>query len=427
MSRRTTAIVLFAATALCVCVPAFARAQVAPLRPSAAAGADPDRFRSTVFATGLHFPYGMQKLADGSLLVATSRPLPENGSYFASTGELVRLVDADGDGVSDRAPLVVLKGLPGALTALAAAGKLVFVTSSQPGAEQITVLRRNSTPYGYMVAGRLSFTFPASWWHTTYGLAAVANGDEYRLYFNVGSSDNAAQSEQTVTVSGLVSAQLEGASVYELRLTLTSGQLRATSLRQVASGLRNAAGLALDANGDLLLADNGIDGLVNVDEPHSADELNVLTAADLATPAVESFGFPDTYVEYRTGTHVGSEGVPPVTAFQPIGNTAAESEGAAQVALAPAGFPPGFDQGAFVGFHGRFDQGGLANEENPVVYVDHRTGEYAHFIGNDEPDVGHLDGLLSTMDSLFLADMSRTGSLGPEAAGNGVIYQIRAR
>lgn len=38
--------------------------------------------------------------------------------------------------------------------------------------------------------------------------------------------------------------------------------------------------------------------------------------------------------------------------------------------------------------------------------------------------MGHLDGLLSTADSLFLADMSHTGSLGGDAAGAGVIYQI---
>jgi hypothetical protein len=38
-----------------------AHAQATPLKPTVS----PELFRSTVFATGLNFPYGMVELADG--------------------------------------------------------------------------------------------------------------------------------------------------------------------------------------------------------------------------------------------------------------------------------------------------------------------------------------------------------------------------
>jgi hypothetical protein len=83
------------------------------------------------------------------------------------------------------------------------------------------------------------------------------------------------------------------------------------------------------------------------------------------------------------------------------------------------------NNGIFVGFHGKFGGGGLANEENPLVYVDLATTNYFHFIAGHQPGVGHLDGLLSTGDSLFVADLSASGSLNG-AAGLGVIYQIKS-
>ena len=61
--------------------------------------------------------------------------------------------------------------------------------------------------------------------------------------------------------------------------------------------------------------------------------------------------------------------------------------------------------GVFVGMHGKFSLGGTSNEENPLVFVDLNDNSYFHIIQNDEPSVGHLDGLLSTNDSLFVADI----------------------
>ena len=69
-------------------------------------------------------------------------------------------------------------------------------------------------------------------------------------------------------------------------------------------------------------------------------------------------------------------------------------------------FPAALNRGVFVGFHGVFNSGGTANEENPVVFADPNTGKYFDFISNDEPNIGHIDGATSTADSLFLSDVA---------------------
>src|SRR5262245_31091945 len=59
----------------------------------------PGDFRVTTFASGLNYPLGMARLPDGSLLVTTS----DGTGFFNSTGKLLRLVDADRNGVADGA------------------------------------------------------------------------------------------------------------------------------------------------------------------------------------------------------------------------------------------------------------------------------------------------------------------------------------
>jgi len=156
-------------------------------------GVNPGDFRITTFKSGLNFPYGIQVLSDGSLLVATSRPNDPNDlfGFFDSVGEVVRLVDSNGDGVADSSS-VLYTGLPGVLTGLAVAGDLVFVTSSATGGEQISVLRMGATPAAPLtLVGALAFTFPGGWWHTTHGLAVrQIAAQTWELFFNVGSDAN---------------------------------------------------------------------------------------------------------------------------------------------------------------------------------------------------------------------------------------------
>src|SRR5687767_12355990 len=69
---------------------------VTPITPQGP-GLNPADFRVTVYATNLNFPLGMAALPDGSLLVAVS----QGTSFGNSTGQLLRLIDANHDGMAD--------------------------------------------------------------------------------------------------------------------------------------------------------------------------------------------------------------------------------------------------------------------------------------------------------------------------------------
>lgn len=388
----------------------------------------PADFRVTTFASGLDFPTSMQQLDPTSLLVGCSVPNP-GGSYFNSTGELLRLVDANGDGVADSTQ-VLATGLPGGITSVRQSGDLVFVSSGGNAVPTISVLRKGaavSSPYTLL--GSIAFNFPTTWEHTSYALAVrptpgVAGSTD--LFFNVGSAVNNVDTPATVTVStsGMLAATLHGDSIYMTRVTSGAGAPAFSTPVQIASGLRNAAGIAVHpTSGDLYFEDNGID--TPAGEELSADEINRVRATDIGN-AVPNFGFAHDYIEYRTGNRVGSGAVQPLAAFQPYPdpNTGHESAGANEIAFAPAHFPAGLNGGVFIGFHGEFDGTGADNGENAVVYFDPQTGQYFHFIESGQDGLGHPDGLLATDDSLFVADMSNASVFGPQAAG--AIYQIQA-
>jgi glucose/arabinose dehydrogenase len=399
--------------------------------PSLPSQVDASKFRVTVFAQGLNYPTSMQQLSDGSILVGTSDPVA--GNFFNSTGTLRRLVDANGDGVADNPNGTVLySGLPGTVTSVRQAGDLLFVTSAQPGNEQITVLRAGAQPAdAYTSVGDIRFNFSSGWAHTSYALAVrdtPGSPGDHDVFFNVGSKVNAATTTDTVPVSGLVSGTLNADSIYKFTVHDGGGTPTFSGLAQVATGLRNAAGMAFQpGTGDLYFQDNGIDGLTDPNKPLSVDELNRLHAAAIGGP-VQDFGFAHDYITYGTGVRVGSGAVQPLATFQPDPMTGSEKTGATELAFTPAGFvAAGMDPGVFIGFHGTFNAGGLANEKNPVVYYDLTTGQYYDFISNNEPTIGHIDGLLATGDSLFLSDLTSTGSLFfPGDQGQGAIYQIQA-
>ncbi|MEM7411309.1 MAG: hypothetical protein AAF430_13815 [Myxococcota bacterium] len=389
-------------------------------------GVDPADFEVTVFATGLNFPVGMAELSDGSVLAT----VVTGTSYFGSTtGDLVRLVDTDDDGVAD-VQTTAFSALPdGTLTSVRIAGDLAFVAAAG-GA--IFVLRLGATPSDTLtLEGTLTFSYPISWIHPHSALAAreLPSGD-LELVFQIGSATNfaATTAQATLTSDVGLSGSLDGDALYRATFSDDGSTVTGLSVIQLASGLRNAAGIAFHATtGDLYFQDNGIDGLINGAEPLSADELNVIAAADLGG-AIEDFGFPTSYVEYRTGTVVGGTGVAPLVAYQPIPDpmTGAEAEGPNDISFAPPGFPAVLRDGLFLGFHGQFPTAGVINEENPVVFTDPVAGSYFHFVTNDLPGIGHLDGLLATSDALYLADISPLGAFGAANANTGVIYRVRA-
>lgn len=75
--------------------------------------------------------------------------------------------------------------------------------------------------------------------------------------------------------------------------------------------------------------------------------------------------------------------------------------------------------------HGRFYSGGLANEQNPLVFVDAHLSSYLHLISNQEPNVGHLDGVLSMARFAVYRRRIDLRWTGADKATTGAIYQIK--
>src|SRR5262245_11254359 len=153
-----------------------ARELLSPTPPFSVGGdsiVNPADFRITTFASGLNYPHGMTTLPDGSLLVGLSNPLPGFTDYFDTTGQLLRLVDANGDGVADDSGTVLFDGLPGEITALHEAGPYILATSSQLGSERISFLHVGATPSDPLtLVGSINFAFPTpAWEHTTFASA----------------------------------------------------------------------------------------------------------------------------------------------------------------------------------------------------------------------------------------------------------------
>ena len=407
--------------------------QGAPALTLQGPGVQPSDFRVTVFARNVDFPLGMVSLEDGSLLVAETK-----GTSFwnGNAGQLVRYVDTDQDGVADGPGTVLHSGLPSGLTSLRKCGSLVFVTGQGTG-HPMWVLRAGVTPDAPLsLVGSLTVRYPTGGWeHPHSGLAVrpvAGKPGSCDLLFQVGSDQNFARTTRTAALGNTqipgATGALAGDSIYLVTLTDHGTNVTATAPKQLAKGLRNPAGFLFHpVSGDLYFNDNGIDGLVDANEPLSADELNVIPAAQIGSGGVPDFGFPDNYTEYRTGRIVGGNGVQPLFTFQPLPNplTGSESEGPNEITFAPPGFPPGLNNGVFLGFHGKWELSGIPNEENPLVFANLGTGQYFQFIGNGEPAVGHFDGLLSTDDSLFLSDLTGTGAT-ENSRSAGVIYQIRS-
>lgn len=396
---------------------------------------DPANFRVTTFAEGLAMPVGMTELSDGSILYGASIDHGGGTPFYGgsrSTFQLRRLVDSDGDGVADNGTGDLLfSGTDGdgwgGVNAIVQAGELVIVDSLNFESEvgYLHVLRKGANPGDALThVGQLTLNYPTDPLHMNHGLA-VRQTDEraYEVFFNIGAhGDRVNSSPGGISASGLTSGTLDADSIYSVALDdlASTGAPSLSNLTRIASGLRNVAGMAFHPDtGDLYFSDNGINNT------QSAEELNRLAADDIGGD-VEFYGFATDYIAYPSGERVvdGAEGIQPLAAFLPLDG--AKSEGPNQLVFTPAGFP-GLGNGILLGFHGVYAAGGTDNDENPVVFYDLATGDYFHLIGPGIEGVGHLVGLLDTADSIFLADMTPTGSFfRPPGRHNGVIYQIQA-
>lgn len=152
---RTSACWSVLGLALCGSLPPADSCVADPPTLSLARPQDQSRFRVTTFATGLSFPTTMTTLADGSLLVGESV-----GSmlWTSTTGRLVRLVDANADGVADGPPQELAGGsdLPGMVTSVRRVGDLVVALSSQTCRSRDHAARRGC-PVAPAILGRWDF------------------------------------------------------------------------------------------------------------------------------------------------------------------------------------------------------------------------------------------------------------------------------
>jgi glucose/arabinose dehydrogenase len=418
-------------------------------------GIDPslqNQFSITPFATGLDFPNGIVQLGDGSLVIGTAQG---NGFFDPqSKGQLVRFQDNNGDGVADTKTVlydgsIVGNNLPGGITAIRSIDNYLFVTSDLSSQSRISIFQQGAdlSANSLMLKGSLNFSYPAGFVHPSSALAVRQTGaQQYELFFNLGSvGNNQATAPGTVTLNGgnFTSATISGDSLYKIPITVGSN-LDISAPVLVATGLRNAAALEIDpTTGALYIGENGIDGLPPK-QPNDAlttDELNRLTVAELASPTVENFGFPNYGVKSGApGVFVDGIGqivdptnsgtINPLVAFQPIPDplTGNRSQGVASIAFAPTAFPTGLNNGVFLGFFGRFNYQPGDDLANPLVYYDLGTGQYSDFLSSKFPggDFGHFTSLLSTQNSLFAVDIAPgSGALFSAAGlGKGTIYQI---
>src|SRR6185436_4394316 len=114
-------------------------------------------------------------------------------SFDNSVGRVIRLVDADDDGIADTAPAILYTGLPGGQTSLRRGGNLIFVTGQGAG-KPITVLRAGATPGAALsLVGQINVNYPVSFYHPHSALYVhnrPGTTNIYDLFFQLGSQFN---------------------------------------------------------------------------------------------------------------------------------------------------------------------------------------------------------------------------------------------
>jgi hypothetical protein len=459
------AVIMYLGTALCVLPMEVARAAAppTPLGPGFNAAAYVSQLRVTTFASGLSYPTSMQQYG-GGILVGTT-----NGAFLpagGNTGHLLLLTDTNNDGVADQtADLTPVGGVPGQITSVRHAGNLLFVTdNADTPSPVISILQQGATTTSpFISVGTINLSFTTSnWMHSSFGLAVRPTPNQsgnYDVFFNLGSRANQtsdagnfgtfhATANTTGNATGLANIALDPESIYKTTVSFNGTTASMSTPVKIAGGLRNAVGMAFQpGTGDLYYADNGIDGTSANGHPNdrygnaadSLDTLHMISASQIGV-SFPNTNFATDFYDAAPTTFTKHGNPDAIAHFAPFGpfdasdhnSSLNESEGPNEIAFAPSNFPAGLNNGIFIGFHGQFDKvgapnstTGAGNEENPVIYYDLTTGTYWHFIGTQEANIGHLDGMLSTPDALFMSDMA-DGSLFIGPTNTGAIYKVVA-
>jgi hypothetical protein len=81
--------------------------------------------------------------------------------------------------------------------------------------------------------------------------------------------------------------------------------------------------------------------------------------------------------------------------------------------------------GEFIGFHGVKNGAGAGNDDNALLYYNFASGLYYPLVSDGTAGVGHLDSILVSGNTVFIADMATAGVVnGAEGNGTGAIYSF---
>ncbi len=343
------------------------------MMPSAAAG-----LHVTAFARQLDHPRFVYALPNGDVLVAETNapPRPDDargikgwfvkrfqkkaGGAVPSADRITLLRDADGDGVAETRRVFI--------TGLVSPFGIALVDSTLYVANTDAIVRFTYHAEDTTLAGpgvRVT-TLPAGTINHHWTKTIVASPDGGTLYVSIGSNSNVGEN---------------GLDAEQDRAMIWAVDLRAGSHRVFASGLRNAAGLAVDpVTGALWAAVN------------ERDELGSDLVPDYMTAVRDGafYGWPYSYFGAHVDTRVTPQR-PDLVARAVVPDYALGTHTASIGLVASNGvrMPPRFCTGMFVGQHGSWNRKPPAGYR--VIFVPFEQGTPAgppvdvltNFLSND--------------------------------------------
>jgi len=318
--------------------------------------------RVNAFASGLEHPRFVYTLPNGDVLVteanAPARPDDAKGirGWFfkrfqrkaggaaPSANRISLLRDADGDGVAETRSIFVA-GL-NAPFGVVLVGKNLYVASTD------AVLRFAYGEGSTAISGQgdTVVMLPAGTLNHHWTKTIVASPDGNKLYVSVGSNSNAAENG--------MDKETDRASIWEI-------DVKTRSHRIFASGLRNAAGLAIEPTTGALWA------AVN-----ERDELGGDLVPDYMTAVHDGafYGWPYSYFGQHVDTRVKPQR-PDLVAKAVVPDYALGAH-TASIGLVPSKgttLPTAFRDGMFVGQHGSWNRDPLSGYK--VIFVPFVNGK----------------------------------------------------